>query len=182
MREAAVAVALALAAAPIVAAEIELRARRAPFAVGERLGASAVEPGQLVPLRDGTPLGELVLDAEWSDFRGQRIAPGRYALVYALQPRLKEHAGADVIRDFALLVPREALEAGGETPLDILIAASRRVARTSHPALMALLAGGDESRLAEARGLVLEGVEYHRIDWLALGFVVAGCAAEPEAF
>jgi hypothetical protein len=142
------------------AAAVTLRPRTEPWRDAER--ATEMDHGQRIPLRTGARLGEVALTGAWSDFRGQTIAPGRYELRYALQPRSKHHAGADAVRDFALLVPRALGEAGD------WVAASRRVSRTAPPAGMALEPGPERDR---------RGVVYRRVGDLTIGFVVSGRAA-----
>jgi hypothetical protein len=173
-------VAAALAAIAVAAARadgaLELAPRTEPWREGERVAPAAREPGQLLALRAGARLGQVVLHERWFDFRGQPIAPGRYALVYALQPRLKEHVGADAVRDFALLVPA-AFEDGQDA-----IAAARRVSGTPHPAVMALLPwvgeGDPPAELHEESPDRL--VVFRTVASVTLGFVVLGRAPEPE--
>lgn len=181
-RARAVALLAAIAAVAAAAPAVELRPRREPLGDGERLAPSAVEPGQRIALRDGTPLGEIELAAPWRDFRGQTIAPGRYGLRYALQPRLKDHVGADAIRDFALLVPP-----GGEPPPSdagaaAWIAASRRASGTAHPAVLALVpaAGAEEPVPRREEGGL--AVEYAEAGGVVLGFVVVGGTEARDAF
>ena len=88
-----------------------------------------------------------------------------------VQPRLKDHAGRDTIRDFALLVPR------GLPPATDWIAASRRVSGTRHPAVLALTpwSGSGAPPASPAREDAWT-VVYHRIGDLVVGFVVVGRA------
>lgn len=155
---------------------VEVRPREGPWSGTERIGEAARAPGQRFALRDGARLGEVVVREGWTDFRGQAIPSGRYALRYALQPRLKEHAGADAIRDFALLVPATD---DGSRPL---LEASRLVSGTHHPAVMALVAwqgeGVPPAELHETSPERL--VVFHDIRGLTIGFVVIGRAPAPE--
>jgi hypothetical protein len=151
----------------VVAALAAIAPRTEPWRDGERV--AEIEPGQRIPLATGALLGELTLRADWTDFRGQVIARGRYELRYALQPRLKDHAGSDAIRDFALLVPR------GLPGATDWIAASRRVSRTRHPAVLALLPEG-ATRKGEPT------VVYRQVSDLIVGFVIEGRAPPPDAF
>jgi hypothetical protein len=160
----------------IVAAAIAAIAPRThAWRDGERVAET--EPGQRFPLASGVLLGEIALAADWSDYRGQPIARGRYELRYAVQPRLKDHAGADAIRDFALLVPR-GLPASTDW-----IAASRRISRTRHPAVLAIVPWeGSGAAPAEAVREADRTVLYRQVGDLMVGFVVAGRAPPPEAF
>jgi hypothetical protein len=155
---------------------VELRPREKPWIATERIGEATRAPGQRFALRDGARLGEVALREGWTDFRGQVIPAGRYALRYALQPRLKEHAGADAIRDFALLVP---VADDGSTPL---LEASRLVSGTHHPAVMALVAWQGEGQAPpEVREETPERLILFRdIGGWTIGFVVIGRAPAPE--
>ncbi|MEP6767900.1 MAG: hypothetical protein ABJC61_04480 [Acidobacteriota bacterium] len=85
----------------------------------------------------GSLVGVIDFSAAWTDSRVQAIPAGAYALVYAVQPAIKEHRGVSEIRDVLVLVPAHefAVSAG----VDSVVAASRRVAGTGHPAVLALL-------------------------------------------
>lgn len=88
------------------------------------------------PIEQGSLVAIVSLAAPWTDYRGQRISPGTYALVYAIQPSFKQHRGVSEFRDALLLVrPADALVSGD---LATLVAASRVVSGTSHPAVAAL--------------------------------------------
>jgi hypothetical protein len=105
-----------------------------PGYMRERL-AYSIEPGSLVAVASW--------DAGWRDYRDQPILAGTYALVYAIQPAIKEHRGVSDFRDVLLVVP--ARDAGGRLRLGDLprtVAASRRVSGTSHPAVVALFPSG----------------------------------------
>ena len=161
---------------------VELRARDAALRTEERLAPAAIDAGQRVPLAAGTLLGEIAFAAPWSDFRGQTISPGRYGLRYGLQPRLKEHAGADAVRDFALLVPAESAAVAEALPLDRWIEASRHVSGSRHPAVLALVTWTGTGSPPDAP--VIENGRttlFRRVGDLALGFVVDGRAETPDA-
>jgi hypothetical protein len=171
------AVSLALAGlAATGSGAVEIRPRREPWLPKETIDEATRGPGQGFALRDGALLGEVVLRERWTDFRGQKIEPGRYALRYALQPRLKEHVGADAIRDFALLAP--AVD-DGSTPL---LEASRRVSGTGHPAVMALVAwqGAGEAPAELHQENPERLILFRDIGGLTIGFVVMGRAPAPE--
>lgn len=144
---------------------LELRPREQAWLPGEAVAASALEPGQALPLEPGTWLGEVAFPREWRDARGHRVAPGRYALRYALQPRLKDHLGVDAARDFALLVPIGAPDGPDR------LAQARHALDSRHPAVMALLpASADapaEVRLEDGRRALVA-----RVDGLSIAFVV----------
>ena len=178
---------LAVTLAGAESSEVELRARDAAWRAEERLAPAAVDAGQRVPLAAGTLLGEIAFAAPWRDFRGQTVAPGRYGLRYGLQPRLKEHAGADAVRDFALLVPIDLVPAESAAvaeaqPLDRWIEASRHVSGSRHPAVLALVIWSGTGPPPDAP--VIENGRttlFRRVGDLALGFVVEGRAETPDA-
>jgi hypothetical protein len=98
-----------------------------PPLIRERVRFS-IEPGSLVGLASW--------DSPWRDYRDQPIPAGTYALVYAIQPAFKQHRGVSEFRDALLLVrPPDAL---ADHDLNRLVAASRVVSGTSHPAVAAL--------------------------------------------
>lgn len=88
----------------------------------------SIEPGSLIALASW--------DSPGIDYRGQTIPPGVYALVYVIQPQFKAHRGVSDFRDAVLLVPPGAVRSAHD--LAALIAASRAISGTSHPAVGAL--------------------------------------------
>ncbi len=175
-RRAAVLVLAALGLMGASADPLELRPRSEPWEPGERLAEEAMDAGQRVPLAFGARLGWVELGSTWSDFRGQAVSPGRYGLHYALQPRLKQHVGADAVRDFALLVPEELGPVLTRRSVEEWIAASLRVSGTRHPAVMALVAwsgGPPPETPVELDGRL---VVVRAVGGLVLAFVVEGRA------
>ncbi len=73
----------------------------------------------------------------WTDSKDQAISAGAYALVYAVQPAIKEHRGVSELRDVLVLVA--AREFAASAGIDGLVEASRRVSGSGHPAVLALL-------------------------------------------
>jgi len=105
-----------------------------PAYMRERV-AYAIEPGSLV--------GVATWDSGWRDYRDQPIPAGTYALLYAIQPAIKEHRGVSEFRDVLLVVPaRDAAVPLHPGDLPRAVAASRGVSGTSHPAVMALFPAG----------------------------------------
>jgi hypothetical protein len=158
---------------------LALTPRETSWAAGDRLPPRGREPGQRLGLRTSVWLGMMEVEGGWADFRGQRIGGGSYDLCYALQPRRKDHVGLDAIRDFAVLVPATPQRA--EACAGQWLNASRGVAGTGHPAVLALLSADEfaQSRIGQPDWVVA---------WLAvagetIGFVVVG-QAQPlaEAF
>jgi hypothetical protein len=97
----------------------------------------SIEPGSHIALASW--------DSPWIDYRGQTIPAGLYALVYAIQPQFKLHRGVSEFRDAVLLVPPAAARPGRDVAA--LVAASRAVSGTSHPAVAALFRVAPEAAL-----------------------------------
>ena len=94
-----------------------------------------IEPGSLVAVA--------TWDSGWRDYRDQPIPAGTYALLYAIQPAIKEHRGVSEFRDVLLVVPaRDAALTPRTGDLARAVAASRGVSGTSHPAVLALFPAG----------------------------------------
>lgn len=90
-------------------------------------------------LPEGALLGLMVLEREWTDYRGQTVSPGLYTLRYLVEPADGAHTGVSYYRDFLLLVPVEQ-DDGPATVYseEELVDASRGAAGTNHPAVLAL--------------------------------------------
>jgi hypothetical protein len=100
--------------------------------------AASKEPNVTLP---NVPVGALVgvirFDVQGLDRRGQTIQPGVYVLRYGVLPDNDSHQGAAPHRDFLLLTPAGEDQDPNSTPkLDALIALSRKVSRTPHPAVL----------------------------------------------
>jgi hypothetical protein len=105
-----------------------------PAYMRERV-AYAIEPGSLVAVASW--------DSGWHDYRDQPIPAGTYALLYAVQPAIKEHRGVSEFRDVLLVIPaRDAAGPVHTGDLSRAVAASRGVSGTSHPAVLALFPAG----------------------------------------
>jgi hypothetical protein len=81
-----------------------------------------------------------------SDFRGQTIKPGYYAMRYGLMPQDGNHMGVNPTRDFVLLVP-VALDGDPTKPIGFndLLKLSRQVSGTNHPAVINLAAASGQN-------------------------------------
>ena len=157
--------------------------RSEPLADSERLEPMHREQGQRFGIAFGTRLGTVDLAQPWIDYRGQTIPAGHYGLRYALQPRLKDHRGADADRDFALLVPEAAGKPDQPRTPDQWIEASRQVSGTHHPAVMSLRPWEESSpppASPVARGEML--VVFRTMGDLVMGFVVRGHLEPPVAY
>jgi hypothetical protein len=88
-------------------------------------------------------LGVLHFAQASSDYRGQPVPAGFYTLRYALMPNDGNHLGIAPSRDFLLLIPTSA-DPGPERVLKFpdLVALSRQVSGTKHPAPLSLVSAG----------------------------------------
>jgi hypothetical protein len=97
---------------------------------GEGPGWSGVDSGTLV--------GAMRVTGPYKEIRGKVVAPGVYTLRYGLQPQNGDHLGISPFRDFLVISP-----AGTDTDPKVLgfdgvVALSKEVIGTSHPAGMSL--------------------------------------------
>jgi hypothetical protein len=154
---------------------LALTPRETSWTAGDRVPPERQEPGQRLGLRTSAWLGMMKVDGGWSDFRGPRVADGSYDLCYALQPRRKEHAGLDAIRDFAVLVPATHPPAAACTGW---LSASRGVTGTGHPAVLALLSADEIVRwkASEPDSIVVSLAVADE----TIGFVVVGRTREAD--
>jgi hypothetical protein len=83
---------------------------------------------------EGSFLGVWRYVTDGSDFRGQRMKPGLYAMRYSHMPADGNHMGAAPIRDFVVLTPVSADSDPSTTPnyLD-LMSLARKASGTGHP-------------------------------------------------
>ncbi len=91
-------------------------------------------------LAAGTFMGVLAFPKGGSDFRGQDIQPGFYAMRYELMPNDGNHMGVAPNRDFFLLVP-VAADPGPSVQLkyEELVKLSAKASGTQHPAVMEMM-------------------------------------------
>jgi hypothetical protein len=97
---------------------------------GDGPGWSGVDSGTLV--------GAMRVTGSYKEIRGKVVAPGVYTLRYGLQPQNGDHLGISPFRDFLVISP-----AGTDTDPKVLgfdgvVALSKEVIGTSHPAGMSL--------------------------------------------
>jgi hypothetical protein len=124
-----------LAPEGVKAGSLEIWLRSVP-PLGEAREGLGIEFGRLVP---GALAGAVRLTSEWSDYKGQKIAAGLYALRYGIEPADGNHMGVSAYRDFFLLVPVADDPGPAAVPgPDDLSALSTKASRTHHPAVLAL--------------------------------------------
>jgi hypothetical protein len=89
-------------------------------------------------LPEGTVLGVVQLDAAFVDFRKQEIPAGVYTLRLAVQPDTGDHTGTAPFQDFAVLSRAADDAKADDVELKALVAMSRKVLDSDHPAVMLL--------------------------------------------
>lgn len=104
-------------------------------------------------LETGTLVGCLIMDHQWSDFRGQGIPAGAYSLHYGLQPVTDDHAETAPSRHFAVFVPIHA-EGFRAKPNEETLRKTSTAINGKHPVVAPLLPGtpGKEPRLSPLEG------------------------------
>jgi len=112
--------------ATVGGATLEIWLAQAIATTGDGPGWSAVDSGTLV--------GALRVTGTFKEIRGKVVAPGVYTLRYGLQPQNGDHLGISTFREFLVISP-----AGVDTDPKVLgfdgvVALSKQVIGTSHPA------------------------------------------------
>jgi len=97
---------------------------------GDGPGWSGVESGTLV--------GAARVSGPFKEIRGKVVAPGAYTLRYGLQPQNGDHLGISTYRDFVLLSPASVDKDPKVLGFDGVVALSKQVIGTSHPASLSL--------------------------------------------
>ena len=97
---------------------------------GEGPGWSGVDSGTLV--------GAVRVTGPFKEIRGKVVAPGVYTLRYGQQPQNGDHLGISMYRDFLLLSPASADQDPKVLGFDGVVALSKQVIGTSHPASLSI--------------------------------------------
>ncbi len=97
---------------------------------GDGPGWSGVESGTLV--------GAVRVTGPFKEIRGKVVAPGVYTLRYGQQPQNGDHLGISTYRDFLLVSPASADQDPKVLGFDGVVALSKQVIGTSHPASLSL--------------------------------------------
>lgn len=93
-------------------------------------GWSGVESGALV--------GALRVTGEFKEIRGKVVKPGVYTLRYGLQPQNGDHLGISTFREFLLISPAAIDTDPKVLGFDGVVALSKEVIGTAHPASLSL--------------------------------------------
>ena len=86
----------------------------------------------------GTLVGAMRVAGEFKEIRGKAVKPGVYTLRYGLQPQNGDHLGISAFRDFLLLSPAAMDKDPKVLGFDGVIAFSKEVIGTAHPASLSL--------------------------------------------
>jgi hypothetical protein len=97
---------------------------------GDGPGWSGVESGTLV--------GAVRVTGPFKEIRGKVVAPGAYTLRYGQQPQNGDHLGISPYRDFLLLSPAAVDKDAKVLGFDGVVALSKQVIGTSHPASLSI--------------------------------------------
>ncbi len=116
---------------------------RAELPKGEPRGDFGVDFPNFPP---GAFLGLLEVKSEWSDYKTQKVAPGRYTLRYGIQPADGDHTGQTYFRDFIMILPvdGDTFPIDGQDDPEPLVEAALAVSGSEHPAVFALYQIYDE--------------------------------------
>ena len=97
---------------------------------GDGPGWSTVESGTLV--------GAMRVSGSFKEIRGKVVKPGVYTLRYGQQPQNGDHLGISPFREFLLISPA-AIDRDPKVPgFDGVVALSKEVIGTAHPASLSL--------------------------------------------
>ncbi len=86
----------------------------------------------------GTLVGALRVSGEFKEIRGKVVKPGVYTLRYGLQPQNGDHLGISTFREFLLLSPAAIDKDPKVLGFDGVVALSKEVIGTAHPASLSL--------------------------------------------
>ena len=86
----------------------------------------------------GTLVGALKVSGEFKEIRGKAVKPGIYTLRYGLQPQNGDHLGISTFREFLLISPAAIDTDGKVLGFDGVVALSKEVIGTAHPASLSI--------------------------------------------
>jgi len=89
-------------------------------------------------VESGTLVGAIRVTGPFKEIRGKVVAPGVYTLRYGQQPQNGDHLGISPYRDFLLLSPASADKDPKVLGFDGVVALSKQVIGTSHPASLSI--------------------------------------------
>lgn len=89
-------------------------------------------------VESGTLVGAVRVTGEFKEIRGKAVKPGVYTLRYGQQPQNGDHLGISAFRDFLLLSPAAVDKDPKVLGFDGVVALSKEVVGTAHPASLSL--------------------------------------------
>ena len=89
-------------------------------------------------VESGTLAGAIRVTGPFKEIRGKVVAPGVYTLRYGQQPQNGDHLGISPYRDFLLLSPASVDKDPKVLGFDGVVALSKQVIGTSHPASLSI--------------------------------------------
>ena len=116
------------------------------------------------------------VSGDFKEIRGKAVKPGVYTLRYGLQPQNGDHLGISTFRDFVLLSPAALDRDPKALGFDGVVALSKEVIGTAHPASLSLDPPEDAPGAALSvynNELGHEGVVL-QIESLKFGLIVSG--------
>src|SRR5688572_18965848 len=141
----------------------------------QKLERSADGPGW-TNVESGTLVGAMRVSGDFKEIRGKAVKPGVYTLRYGLQPQNGDHLGISTFRDFVLLSPAPLDKDPKALGFDGVVALSKEVIGTAHPASLSLDPPEDAPGAALSvykNELGHEGVVL-QIESLKFGLIVSG--------
>ena len=119
------------------AAKVSLGAATLEVWLVQDLERTAAGPGWS-GVDSGTLVGAVRVSGEFKEIRGKVVKPGVYTLRYGLQPQNGDHLGISTFRDFVLLSPAAIDTNPKVLGFDGVVALSKEVIGTAHPASLSL--------------------------------------------
>jgi len=89
-------------------------------------------------VESGTLIGAMRVGGAYKEIRGKVVAPGVYTLRYGLQPQNGDHLGISTFREFLVISPAAVDTDPKVLGFDGVVALSKQVIGTSHPAGMSI--------------------------------------------
>jgi hypothetical protein len=89
-------------------------------------------------VESGTLVGAIRVTGPFKEIRGKVVAPGVYTLRFGMQPQNGDHLGISPFREFLVLSPAAADTDPKVLGFDGVVALSKQVIGTSHPANLSL--------------------------------------------
>lgn len=89
-------------------------------------------------VESGTLVGAMRVTGDFKEIRGKVVKPGVYTLRYGLQPQNGDHLGISTFREFLLLSPAAIDTDPKALGFDGVVALSKEVIGTAHPASLSL--------------------------------------------